>query len=229
MPCGALAARAARAAVDVEVLATHVDVTCTPCGRARVAVLIAGASPGTTEEELRLARGALHATLLDEFAGDGFATLEVDVSAPVPSVPPSVLASAWIAARWRASAVARTPGAPGALVPFALDAYRHAVRAYPWRQRAAMAASIPMLVSDALERATRGERDPVADGVVDRCLPPLASVLPRDAEGAVAEIAAHLGAPPASLLECYEAARLLCIVGRAGPCTAALAVRLFEG
>jgi hypothetical protein len=187
------AARAARVAADVEVLVAHVH-----AARGAVVVVVCDA-PDATDAERRLARGALHAALLDEFAADG---LDVAVLAPPPR---------------------RVGASPRELVPFALGVYRAAVRAYPWRRAAAMAASVPMLVSDALERAARGVRDPVLDGVVDRCLPP-----PTDAALlAAAEVAAQRGAWPATLLDLYEAAFHLRAAGRAGPRTAALADQLF--
>jgi hypothetical protein len=211
----AMEARAVVVAADVGVKLSRVDAWC-DARRASVFVACDGADD--------LARGALHAALLHEFAADGFAALDVRVApAPAGRAMPAVLASTWVAEQTaEAAAFARQLRAT-----LALATYRRAVSAYPWRQRAAMAAMIPALVAHAVDAMVRGcapEMGP-ADGV----LPALEDVLPAAAkrEAALAAVVERLGAPPATLLEFYEAVYWL---DRAGgdARVAALAWRLFD-
>lgn len=199
-----------------------------------------------TDEERSLAHSALHVALHDALM-PCVAPYALDVRVHVPPVaaPPPLPAAKGeapppagatppvqegaIAAWLRAQAGGGDDLVRTFVATLARTAYQTVLCAYPWRERAAMQALVPALVTQALASITASAPDPVIYGNADRILLPLESVVSAfDADSVRRDVAAALGRQPCSLLELYEVVYARGTAPGCKPQTAKLHSVLFE-
>lgn len=148
-----------------------------------------------TAEARRMMASAAQVAVLEEFAD--MPKLQWDVTVPSPLPRRSETTAAWMQKQalgmqdfWRAAVRAHLEAACA-----------HVLDAYPWRDGAAMAARIPLLVAEA-RADTVSFFDPA---LLDAFLPSLdAHLLPADRMTVLADATKHRGAPLATVLDVYE-------------------------
>ena len=184
--------------IDLEPTQCHVEDTCRSDGK-RVFHLAVRTVPATPEARSLMASAA-QVAIHEEFA-DLSETLRLDVHVTVPAalVRHSETAALWIERQaegmhdfWKA-----------ALRVHIEAACAHVLGAYPWRDKVAMTARIPLVVQDAFAHSdTFTFFDPA---LLDTFLPMLdAHLHPAHRMTVLADATKHRGAPLVTVLDLYE-------------------------
>ena len=165
----------------------------------------------TSAEERRLSQSALHAALLEDFSDVSDVDVRVflppvatETPADTPEKTSKVLVLASVRIRdWNKGV---QDYASRSALQLALSSYHCVVDSYPWVDRHAMRARIPMAVQQTITHMTDGTRDPLlTDHCVDLILPPIESVLRHDDTIPVYfDVVRVIGGTPRTILEFYE-------------------------